>query len=177
MLSTVIYAQKISTSTNLPLGNLVNNTLGQGCVDVSNVSSVINGSVNNISSYGLFQRGSSEFPFDEGIILSTGNVISAGNTEIPLPLDEGEDDWLTDPDIENIFGVSETLNATSIQFDFASISNEVTFNYILASEEYFGVNPCNYSDTFAILIKEAGTTDPFVNIATSPRYFFTCKHH
>ncbi len=146
----------------------MNNTLGQGCVDVSNVSSVINGSVNNINSYGLFQRGSSEFPFDEGIVLSTGNVISAGNTEIPLPLDEGEDNWLTDPDLENIFGVSETLNATSIQFDFASISNEVTFNYILASEEYFGVNPCNYSDTFAILIKEAGTTDPFVNIATVP---------
>lgn len=164
----MIYSQQLETTANIPLENLIANNFGQGCVEISNVVSTINGSINNIDSYGSFAQGASDFPFEEGIILSTGSIQSAGNTQISETLDEGEDNWLTDSDLENALVVSETLNATSIQFEFLSFSNSISFDYILASEEYFGINPCDFSDSFAILIKKTGTIDDFINIAMVP---------
>ena len=49
-----------------------------------------------------------------------------------------------------------------------SINNSVGFKYIFASDEYQQEYPCNFQDVFAILIKEVGTADPFVNIALVP---------
>src|SRR5690606_38815014 len=94
--------------------------------------------------------------------------ISGGNGINNDILNEGETNWGTDTDLESAIGITNTLNATSIEFDFASISNQIQFNYILASEEYFGNFPCEYSDGFAFLIKVAGTNDPYQNIAVIP---------
>ena len=101
-------------------------------------------------------------------MLSTGNANSAGNTTNINILNEGELTWGTDTDLETALGINDTHNATSIEFDFVSISNLIQFNYILASEEYFGNFPCEYSDGFAFLIKEAGTNNPYTNIALVP---------
>ena len=159
-----ILAQRISTSSSLPLENLSENN-EVTVVLRSQISSAVNGSINNLDSFGFFEKAGSNFPFEDGVILSTGSVASAGNTEINLPLDEGEDNWLGDADLEAALGISTTINATSIQFDFILVGNQVEFNYIFASEEYFGTNPCDFSDSFVILIKKAGTTDNFTNIA------------
>jgi len=71
-------------------------------------------------------------------------------------------------DLETALGITNTVNATSIEFDFESISNQFSFNYLLASEEYFGIFPCQFSDGFVFLIKEAGTPNPYQNIALIP---------
>jgi len=147
---------------------LIENNLAEGCVEITNISSSINGSVNGFSSFGYFERANSNFPFENGIMLSTGNANSAGNTTNINILNEGELTWGTDPDLETALGITDTYNATSIEFDFISISNLIQFNYILASEEYFGNFPCDYSDGFAFLIKEAGTANPYTNIALVP---------
>ncbi|WP_052184187.1 T9SS type B sorting domain-containing protein [Psychroserpens sp. Hel_I_66] len=163
-----IQAQQITTDDTLPLVSLVETNFGQGCVEISNITSTVNGDVNGLSSYGSFEKGDSNFPFENGILLSTGNINSAGNTVNNSPLNEGEDNWLTDPDLENALGLTGTINATAIEFNFISVANQIQFNYLLASEEYLGTNPCSYSDGFAFLIREASSTGPFTNIAIIP---------
>ena len=164
----VAHAQQISIDNSVSVQELIQNRLIQGCVEVSNISSNNNGFVNNIGSYGYFERDSSNFPFENGILLSTGNANSAGNTINANTLNDGETNWGTDADLESALGISSTLNATSIEFDFISVTNQVQFNYILASEEYFANYPCEYSDGFAFLIKEAGTSDSYQNVALIP---------
>ncbi len=162
------YAQQIVTDSSLQPQQLIDNLTDGSCVIASNANSAINGSVNGIPSYALFDRGTSDFPLESGIILSTGNVNSSGNNIIAESLSDGNLDWDTDPDIEAILGISQTLNATSLEFDFTSINNSVGFKYVFASDEYQQQYPCNFQDVFAILIKEAGTSDPYVNIALVP---------
>lgn len=162
------YGQQISINNSFTEQELIEDNLVQGCVETSNISSQVNGSVNGFNSFAYFDRAGSNFPFQNGIMLSTGNPVSGGNTQNNEVLNEGETNWTTDPDLESALGISGTLNATSIEFDFISVSNQIQFNYILASEEYFGNFPCEYSDGFAFLIKQAGTSDPYTNIALIP---------
>lgn len=162
------FSQQLTIDDSVSLNSLIENTLIQGCVETSNINSQINGSVNGFSSYGYFERGASDFPFANGIMLSTGRAVSGANGQDNIILNEGGNNWLTDPDLEAALGITNTLNATSIEFDFISISNQIQFNYILASEEYFQDFPCNYSDGFAFLIKETGSSEPFRNIALIP---------
>ena len=163
-----VYAQQLTTDNSLQPNQLIQNLVGDNCAAASNVSSQINGSINNIVSFGSFDRGTSNFPLQSGIVLSTGNVTSAGNTFIGEDLSDGEIDWTTDADVLDVLGIDQTLNATSIEFDFVSANNFVAFKYLFASDEYQQEYPCNFQDVFAILIKRAGTADPYVNIALVP---------
>ncbi|WP_339625079.1 choice-of-anchor L domain-containing protein [uncultured Winogradskyella sp.] len=162
------FAQQITINNNVSSESLIEDTLIQGCVEVSNISSPINGNSIGLGSFGYFERGTSSFPFENGIVLTTGNANSGGNSANNTTLNDGDATWTTDSDLESALGISNTLNATAIEFDFVSISNQIQFNYILASEEYFGNFPCQYSDGFAFLIREAGSGAPYVNIALVP---------
>ncbi|MEM1001347.1 MAG: choice-of-anchor L domain-containing protein [Bacteroidota bacterium] len=146
----------------------MDNLLGSDCVDVSNISSPFNGNIDGLTSIGAFNRGTSNFPFSDGIILSSGDISSAGNGIIEPPLNDGSTGWGTDPDLESTLGVTNTLNATTLEFEFISAANTIQFNYILASEEYQQEYPCFYSDGFAILLKKVGPSNSFENIALIP---------
>ncbi|PIA77944.1 hypothetical protein BFR04_06845 [Gaetbulibacter sp. 4G1] len=163
------FSQQISIDDSVGLQPLIENNLVQNsCVEITNITSSVNGSSSGFSSYAQFNRAGSNFPFQNGIMLSTGNATSGGNGVTTPTLSEGSTIWGTDPDLEAALGVSNTLNATSIEFDIVSISSQLQFNYLLASEEYFGINPCQLSDGFAFLIKETGSALPYQNIALVP---------
>jgi len=166
--SNLIFTQQVSIVESFDAQQLVKDNLVQGCVEISNISSPVNGNVNGFASFGFFEKAGSNFPFENGIVLSTGNVVSGGNFQNLSILNEGLANWGTDTDLESASGISNLLNATAIQFDFISVSNQIQFNYILASEEYFANFPCLYSDGFAFLIREAGTNNPWQNIALVP---------
>ncbi len=161
------FSQQISIDNTQTPQQLIENNLIQGCVEVSNIVSNVNGSINGLTSYGYFEKGTSNFPFENGILLSTGNSVSAGNATNANNMHDGDANWATDPDIETALGISNTVNATSIEFDFVSVTNQIQFNYILASEEYYATYPCEYSDGFAFLLREVGTTT-YTNIAVVP---------
>ncbi|GAB1856613.1 hypothetical protein MHTCC0001_14480 [Flavobacteriaceae bacterium MHTCC 0001] len=161
-------AQLINVNGNVTVDELIQDNFVDGCVEISNISSSVNGDATGFRSYAEFSRGSSNFPFENGIMLTTGNAESGGNNQTSSILSEGSTAWTNDPDLEAALGINNTLNATAIEFDFISISNQIQFNYLLASEEYFEVNPCNVSDGFAFLIREVGSTDPYTNIAVIP---------
>jgi gliding motility-associated-like protein len=167
--SNILLSQQISVDSSVGLQQLIEDNLVQNsCVDITNITSSINGTSNGLSSYAYFERGTSNFPFANGIMLSTGNASSGGNGLITPILSEGSSAWGTDPDLETALGITNTVNATSIEFDIVSISNQLQFNYLLASEEYFGINPCQFSDGFVFLIKETGNPGPYQNIALVP---------
>jgi len=163
-----LFAQQIIVDNTRGVQELIEDNFVFGCVETSNISSPVNGSINGISSFGYFERGTSNFPFENGVVITSGDANSAGNTTNANILNEGNANWGTDVDLENALGITNTLNATTIEFDFISISNQIQFNYILASEEYFGNFPCDYSDGFAFLIRPAASTGPYTNIAVIP---------
>ena len=127
-------------------------------------------------SYGYFDKGSSNFNINEGIILSTGNAkLAAGPKGAIQTLNSGDPyfdaSWLGDVnnDLSDAIRQTNIYNTTILEFDFVtSLSNKVSFDYLFASEEYYSGN-CTYSDGFAFLIREA--SDPiarYENIAVIP---------
>lgn len=118
-------------------------------------------------SWGYFNRGTTSFPFKDGIVLSTGYAQKAGNAYISTTLG---DDLPTgsDPDLVAATSPSVTLNdAVVLEFDFVPTSSQVKFNYLFASEEYTGSFPCSFSDAFALLLKPVAG-GPYVNMAILP---------
>jgi len=168
LFSTVLFGQQISTDANVGLSELVESLLGTECIEVSNVNSPVNGNTDGITSIGAFSRSGSNFPFSDGIILASGSISGAGNTIVTAPLSEGSNGWGTDSDLETTLGITNTLNATTLEFEFTSATNTIEFNYLLASEEYQQEYPCFYSDGFAILLKKVGPSNNFENIALIP---------
>ena len=162
------FSQQISIDNTYSATQLIQNNFGQGCVQVSNISSQVNGQVNGFNSFGYFDGSGTNFPFQNGLVLSTGNANSGANVLNNNVLGDGNTNWGTDTDLQNELGITGTLNATSIEFDFVSISNQIQFNYIFASEEYDPPFECNFTDSFVFLITEAGSGNPYTNIAVVP---------
>ncbi len=123
---------------------------------------------NQNRSWGYFERGTTSFPFKDGIVLSTGYARKAGNSIVTSPLGDilGTGG---DMDLENAISPSQPLyDATYIEFDFVPFNNQITFNYLFASEEYYSFYPCGgYSDGFALLLKKQGDAN-YTNLAVLP---------
>ncbi len=163
-----VFSQQITIDNSISAQQLIEEHLVEGCVQVSNITSTINGSVNGFSSFGYFNRASSNFPFENGIVLATGNAASGGNVLNTQDLNEGDLSWGTDPDFETALATTNTYNATSIEFDFISVTNLIQFDYLIASEEYGSQYLCNYADSFVFLIRETASAGPYTNVALVP---------
>ncbi len=160
--------------SNYNITQLVKDVLikgGSNCFtpDISNVTVSPNLAANNATrTWGYFNKGTTNFPFDKGIVLVTGQANKAGNAFINQELS----DTFTsngDPDLAQALNVpiASLKDNTYIEFDFVALSTKVKFRYLLASEEYYGVYPCNYTDGFALLLKKQG--DPtYTNLAVLP---------
>ncbi|MGO4710119.1 choice-of-anchor L domain-containing protein [Chryseobacterium sp. 2TAF14] len=119
-------------------------------------------------SWGFFNKGTTNFPFARGIVLTTGQARKAGNSYIApflqdvLPT-QGDADLATALSVPN----NVLKDASYIEFDFVPTATEVTFRYLFATEEYDSDFPCNIGDGFALLLKKSG--DPtYTNLAVLP---------
>ncbi|MEL4308175.1 choice-of-anchor L domain-containing protein [Joostella sp. CR20] len=168
MCTTISTAQQITIEETPSVNDLINEQFINGCIQVSNVNSPVNGSISNINSYGYFTNTNTSFPFSEGIVISSGNIHEIGGGINTKLLSAGDTNWGGDADLEAITGVTQTYNATTIEFEFIASTNTISFNYILASEEYSNYFPCEYSDSFAFLIQPADGSEPYQNIAVIP---------
>lgn len=136
--------------------------------NVSNVTVSPNLPITNTNrSWGYFHRGTTNFPFKDGIVLSTGFVNKAGNQaygNLSDALTSG-----SDPDLVAATNPQGTLNDVVIlEFDFVPTTSQIKFNYLFASEEYTGGFPCSFSDAFALLLRPVGSTAPYTNMAVLP---------
>jgi gliding motility-associated-like protein len=148
---------------------LINGTSSCATPNVSNVTVTPNQPVtDNDRFWGYFHKGTTNFPFEDGIVLTTGFARQAGNAAIATNLagaiSEGGDADLAAATNTNI---NNQRDAVALEFDFVPNSNQVKFNYIFASEEYTGGFPCNYSDAFALLIRPVAG-GAYTNVAILP---------
>lgn len=163
-----IFGQYITVEDTKTAQQLVENVLiNSPCASVSNF--VVNGDTFSPGeqSYGYFSSGTSNFPFTDGIVLATSRAHRTQGPNNNL-IDEGQTSWLGDTDLEQALHISNTFNATALEFDFIPLTSKISFDYIFASEEYQGSAPCRYSDGFAFLLKEANSLNPYQNLALIP---------
>ena len=144
--------------------------IDSNCIENVVVNNAVSGNFNNNQlSYGYFDATGTSFPFQSGIVMSTGQL-----NNVPGPNNSLSDDdapgWIGDQDLEIALDETNTFNATILEFDFTAVSSEISFRYIFASEEYQENNPnsCRFSDLFGFLIRPTGDTGPYQNIAVVP---------
>ncbi|KMQ60005.1 gliding motility protein [Chryseobacterium angstadtii] len=121
--------------------------------------------------WGYFNKGTTNFPFNDGIVLVAGKARRAGNGyEGPGELsDQVPGSGINDPDLVAAVNPPDDLqDVVAVEFDFVPNSNQVKFNYLFASEEYTSGFPCgDFADSFALLLKKVG--DPtYTNLAVLP---------
>jgi gliding motility-associated-like protein len=126
-----------------------------------------------------FDRNGSDFPFEEGIVMTTGDALRAPGPNYGA-LEQGTWLWPGDDDLETIIEAEtgepmDSQNATIIEFDFVPLIPTLSFDFIFASEEY-GFWQCGFTDAFAFILTDAdgnvqnlakipGTTTP-VSVTT-----------
>ncbi|HTG67590.1 MAG TPA: choice-of-anchor L domain-containing protein [Flavobacterium sp.] len=162
-----LQAQTIAIDDSKNASELVNLlTNNSSCLNINNVN--VSGDTFTLgkNSYASFTNTATNFPFQSGIVLSTwSSILSAG----PFVRNQGEgsNSWLGDPDLDQALNI-KSINATYLEFDFTPLTNNISFNYFFASNEYQDGFPCQYSDGFAFLIKEKGSTAAYQNLAVIP---------
>jgi gliding motility-associated-like protein len=167
------FSQSITVNTTLYRADeLVNQVLiNSPCVKTSNVSSKSGSQFGSTNSIGYFENTNTNFPFANGVVLSTGDA-----TKTPAPnntiLSDGSNSWTGDTDLENNLllqsGISiNSINATYIEFDFQPKTPNFNFSFLFASEEY-GTSQCRFSDAFAFLLKDLTTGGVNRNLAVVP---------
>ena len=127
------------------------------------------GSTNGI---GYFESNGSSWPFENGLIMTSGDVANAVGPETGV-LSDGGFNWPGDADLEAFIpglNAGDTNNASIIEFEFVPVSNNISFDFIFAAEEY-GTYQCTFTDAFAFLLTDSsgnttnlaivpGTNDP-----------------
>lgn len=166
----VISAQNIQVNTNFTPQQLIEDVLiNSGCISDIEVTNVVGGEFTDGNlSYGYFNAGGSSFPFQEGLVLTTGKLQNVPGPNATLS-DDDAPNWTGDIDLEMALQISNTTNATIIEFDFTPNADNIRFRYIFASEEYQEGDPntCRFSDAFAFLIRPA-SGGTYENIALIP---------
>lgn len=159
-----------TTYTNVELVEdiLFNST----CASVTNVTTSTGTDFGSVNGIGYFNRNGSTFPFNDGVILSTGD-----NSRAPGPnvegLNDGLEAWPGDAQLFNYIqglGIDPNLqdynNASILEFDFIPLIDNISFDFIFASEEY-GNFQCDFSDAFAFFLTN-NTTGVTTNLAVVP---------
>ncbi|MBX2845954.1 MAG: choice-of-anchor L domain-containing protein [Saprospiraceae bacterium] len=164
------FNSRVQATTNSPeaIQTLVRDVfLGGGCIEIENiqVSSEVSGT--SLAQIGRFtQSPGLDIGYSDGIVLSTGNV-----ADVLAPNESGSTTGsfgtAGDTDLNAIFGVN-SFDAARIQFDFRPSTDSISFNFVFASDEYPEYVCSEFKDAFAFLIREAGTTNPWENMALVP---------
>ena len=164
-------AQYITVDESYTPQDLVEDILiNSPCANVFNVSVSGGNFASGEKSYGFFDATGTGFPFENGIILSTGKINNSPGPNSYLSDDGGSMGWNGDPDLNQALGLSNSFNATILEFDFIPLGNHISFDYIFSSEQYLSSptsGQCNFTDGFAFLLKEASATT-YDNLAVVP---------
>lgn len=172
LFSLLNYSQNISvdSQTYTPQQLIEDILIDSDCIENVTVTNVVGGDFNSSDlSYGFFNVTGTTFPFESGIVLSTGRLQNVPGPNNSLS-DDDAPNWQGDLDLEYALNEGGTTNATIIEFDFTSLASQISFRYIFASEEYQegNSNSCIYSDLFGFLIRPANSQDQYENIALVP---------
>lgn len=168
LMTNFFFSQTITTSESYTPTQLVQDVLfNTSCATISNVSVSGGNFTSGEQSFGYFNSSGTSFPFTDGIILSTGKIVNAQGPNSFISDDGGSMGWTGDSDLNQSLSVTNTLNATILEFDFVPLGSQISFDYLFSSEEYHGTATCQYSDGFAFLLKAVGDSN-YQNLAVIP---------
>jgi gliding motility-associated-like protein len=162
-------AQYISVNETYTGQQLIEDVLiNSPCASITNVTVSGANFASGEKSYGYFSGAGTTFPFQDGIILSTGKVSESPGPTTPLADSGSGMIWDGDSDLDQTLSVTSS-NATVLEFDFIPTGDRISFDYIFSSEEYEDNTnyPCRFSDGFAFLLKAVGATN-YQNLALIP---------
>ncbi|MEH6536951.1 MAG: choice-of-anchor L domain-containing protein, partial [Psychroserpens sp.] len=138
------------------------------CALITNITSSTGTDFGDVNGIGYFSSDEGSFPFEEGVILTSGDASRAGGPNFNA-MSDGGFGWPGDAELATAVGIVSN-NASIIEFDFVPLSDEISFDFLMASEEYNGNTggtfECTFSDAFAFLLTdENGIT---TNLAVLP---------
>jgi hypothetical protein len=163
-LSTV-FSQSIVVNTAQTPSQLVNNVLLGFGVTASNIT--INGSPLNantpVSNITSFTNNNPAFPFNAGMLLTTGNGIGAQGPNSQTSSTNNNPattNVSTDPHLNAIANGTVT-NGTVLEFDFVPSGDTMSFRYIFGSDEYPEFSPSTFNDAFGLFLWGPGISGPY----------------
>lgn len=171
LISGMSFGQNVQTdATTYTAQQLIEDILiDSNCIENVIVTNVVGGDFSGTDqSYGYFDASGTSFPFQSGIVLSTGRLQNVDGPNTTLS-DDDATGWSGDSDLEQALNENNTINATILEFEFTAIADQISFRYLFASEEYQegNANTCQFSDLFGFLIRPASATQ-YENIALVP---------
>ncbi len=158
-------AMGIMTQGNYTPQQLVQDVfIGGDCFDVHSASISASG---NVTARGVFSRGSSSINIEEGVILSTGNISNASGPNLEYNAgNQYSPAYQYDEDLNTVLnGNWSTHDVTALEFDFTPTSDQISFEFVFASEEYCEYAGSDYNDVFGFFISGPGINGPFSNNA------------
>jgi len=164
LFSTATFAQ-ITVDASLSTQELVQDVLISGtCAETSNFISSTGTDFGFTSGIAAFDASGTDFPFTSGVVLTSGDVTAVPGPNLNI---ESSGGWPGDADLEAFTGATTTNDASSIQFDFVPLTEQLSFDFIMASEEYNQNFECTFSDAFAFILTDQ-TTGISENLAVLP---------
>ncbi|WP_353777473.1 choice-of-anchor L domain-containing protein, partial [Winogradskyella sp. 3972H.M.0a.05] len=164
----------VTDQTTYTVEELVEDILiGGECAQISNITWSTGTDFGDVNGIAYFSVDGDGFPFEEGILMTNGDASLADGPNINA-MSTGGFAWPGDPDLDTLVepggGNVQSNNATIIEFDFVPLAQEISFDFLMASEEYNGATggtfECTFSDAFAFfLTDENGIT---TNLAVLP---------
>ncbi|MBA9075155.1 hypothetical protein GGR22_003332, partial [Flavobacterium gossypii] len=157
---------------------LVKNLFVTGCLSASNVRFGYYRRNNNTYTWqnhswpatpgdrqlAYFNKATSTFPIEEGLLLTTGKASSAMGPNNTGGKSDEMVDAANDPDLVSISG--QTIKDASIlEFDFVPAGNTLEFKYVFSSEEYLEYCETSYNDAFGFFLSGPGISGPYRNNA------------
>ena len=156
---------------NVAAATLVDNLVGQGVTFLNaHFTGTTGHAAGTVMNNGYFGNGNATVGISTGIILSTGNIFRAEETNT---VDSATYFWLNcegDANIESIMGQT-TYDACGLEFDFIPQSDVISFRYVFASEEYPEFVGDVFNDAFAFFVSgpnPSGGLYTNLNIALIP---------
>lgn len=152
--STALYAQNVSVTSAVGQtpNDFVNRALAGKGVYLFNAKFSNSASPISTDQIGVFQaNGFLDFQMDSGIVMTTGNVSvvpgpnNAGGAASPV------DGIYSDPQM-TLLATSSVNGCATLDFDFVGLTDQISFMYTFASEEYPEYVCSNFNDVFAFFI-------------------------
>lgn len=166
LIPSALFAQ-ITIDETLTTQQLVEDILiNASCAGTENFIQSTGTDFASVNGVGSFEANGSNFPFAAGIVLSSGSVSTAPGPNLTTQ-SNGVTAWPGDADLENFTGATATNNASFIQFDFTPFTEQLSFDFLMASEEYNQNFECTFTDAFAFILTD-NDTGTSVNLAVLP---------
>ena len=125
---------------------MVANILGPGVV-----TSNIELNCDPLGSGEFSNGGTTNIGIDEGVLLTTGSINNAPGPNLSSQTSFNAE-ALGDPDLDNLITPFTTNDACILEFDFVANSDQITVQYVFASEEYNEYVCSQFNDVFAFFV-------------------------